>query len=120
MPEPYIEERLVGSVDIAPTLYDLAQLPIPEHLDGESLVPMLAGEKWLREEIFIECWPSRGHWEAIHSGRYKYIETEGHLSEFYDLEEDPYELENQIDNPEYAEFIAKMKISLDEKRGDYS
>ncbi len=120
VPEPYTEERLVNSVDIAPTFYDLAGIPIPEHLDGESLVPLLAGGAWLREEIFIECWPSRGHWEAIHSGKYKYIETEGNRSEFYDLEKDPYELENQIDNPDYAEIIAKMKISLDERRGNYS
>jgi arylsulfatase A-like enzyme len=118
--EPYIENRLVNSVDIAPTFYDLARIPIPEHLDGESLVPLLAGGNWLREEIFIECWPSRGHWEAIHSGKYKYIETEGNRSEFYDLVKDPYELENQIDNPDYTEIIAQMKITLDERRGDYS
>ena len=120
VPEPYIEDRLVNSVDLAPTFYDLAQIPIPEEFGGESLVPLLVGDKWLREEIFIECWPSRGHWEAIHSGRYKYTETDGNRSEFYDLEEDPYELGNQIDNPAYQEIIAKMKISLDERRGDYS
>lgn len=121
VPEPYVEDRLVGSVDIAPTLYDLARLPIPEHLEGESLVPMLAGEAWTREEIFIECWPSRGHWELLHRGRYKYVETDGdeNLSEFYDLEEDPYELQNQIKNPDYADLIAEMKTALEEKRGNY-
>lgn len=116
IPEPYIEDRLVGSVDIAPTFYDLAGLPIPENLDGLSLVPLLAGEKWEREEIFIECWPSRGHWTAIHTGRYKYIETDGHLSEFYDLEEDPYELENQLENPDHQEIIAKLKDILQKKK----
>ena len=116
VPEPYVDERLVGAVDITPTLYDLAKLPIPGNMDGESLVPMLAGKTWTRDKIYIECYPSRGHWELIHTGRYKYIETEGHISEFYDLAEDPYELENQINNPAYEELIAELKTALEEKR----
>ena len=118
IPEPYTEDRLVASVDIPPTLYELAELPIPEHFDGESIIPMLAGENWTRDKIYIECYPSRGHWELIHTGRYKYVETDGedNIAEFYDLEEDPYELENQIFNPDYAELIAELKAALAEKR----
>lgn len=118
VPEPYTEDRLVASVDIPPTLYDLAELPIPEHFDGKSIVPMLAGENWTRDKIYIECYPSRGHWELIHTGRYKYVETDGedNIAEFYDLAEDPYELENQIDNPDYAELITELKAALAEKR----
>ena len=118
VPEPYTENRLIASVDIPPTLFELAGLPIPDQFDGESVVPMLAGENWTRDKIYIECYPSRGHWELIHTGRYKYVETEGddNISEFYDLEEDPYELENQIFNPDYAEIIAELKIALEEKR----
>ncbi|OQY27812.1 MAG: hypothetical protein B6I38_09770 [Anaerolineaceae bacterium 4572_5.1] len=115
VPEPYTEDKLVGSIDIAPTLYDLANIPIPEKFDGLSLVPLLTGGEW-REEMFLECWPSRGHWTAIHSGRYKYVETDDHLSEFYDLEKDPYELENMINNPEYQEIIAAMKVTLEREK----
>ena len=115
VPKPYTEDRLVGSVDIAPTLYDLAKLPIPENIDGNSLVPLLTGGKW-RDKMYLECWPSRGHWEAMHTGRYKYIETEQHISEFYDLEKDPYELENQINNPEYQEIIAELQGALQKER----
>lgn len=118
VPEPYVEKNLVGSVDITPTLYDLAQLPIPENLDGESLVPLLAGGAWKRDKIYIECYPSRGHWELIHTGRYKYVETENHLSEFYDLQEDPYELENRINNPDYQALISELKAALEEKRNN--
>ena len=118
IPEPYIETRPIGSVDIAPTLYDLAELPIPENFDGESLVPMLAGKTWTRDKIYIECYPSRGHWELIVSEQYKYVETDGqdNLSESYNLEKDPYELENQIRNPDYTELITEFKAALEEKR----
>ncbi len=118
IPEAYTEERPIGAVDIAPTLYDLAELPIPENFDGESLVPMLAGETWTREKIYIECYPSRGHWELVLDGHYKYVETDGedNIAEFYNLDEDPYELENQIDNPVYSDLIAEFKTALEKKR----
>lgn len=115
VPKPYVEDRLVGSVDIAPTLYDLAKIPIPENIDGLSMVPLLTGGEW-RDEMFLECWPSRGHWTAIHTGRYKYIETDGHISEFYDLKEDPYELENQINNSEYEEIIVELQTTLQKEK----
>jgi hypothetical protein len=41
-----------------------------------------------------------------------YAETEGDVSEFYDLETDPYQLTNQVDNPEYQELIADLKQQL--------
>lgn len=44
---------LVNFVDFLPTLIDAAGGNVPEHLDGLSLVPYLAGEKrWSRENVF--------------------------------------------------------------------
>jgi N-acetylglucosamine-6-sulfatase len=113
--QPYTEATPVANIDIAPTLYELARIPIPEKVDGESLVGLLKGEDW-REGILIEGWPGRGVYAAYHTGRYVYIETEGDVSEFYDLEHDPYEMKNEIENPEYQQIIAHMKARLDEIR----
>ena len=117
VPDPYIETIPVGNIDIAPTLYDLAGVPIPEKVDGESLVGLLSGgdENW-REGILIEGWPGRGVYAAYHSGQYVYIETKDAVSEFYDLENDPYQMANAIDDPEYQQVIAHMKSRLDEIR----
>ncbi len=41
VPKPYVEDRLVANIDIAPTLYDLANLPDRPQADGLSLVPLL-------------------------------------------------------------------------------
>lgn len=116
VPEAYTETIPVANIDIAPTLYDLAGIPIPEKVDGESLVGLLRGEENWREGILIEGWPGRGVYAAYHTGQYVYIETQGAVSEFYDLENDPYQMANQIDNPEYEQVIAHMKERLDEIR----
>lgn len=112
IPTPYIEDRLVANIDIAPTMYELAGLGIPYRVDGESLVNLFKPNKKWRERLLLEAWPPRGVWSAIHTGRYVYAETEGDLSEFYDLEVDPYQMDNQIDNPEYQDIIADMKKQL--------
>jgi len=41
-----------------------------------------------------------------------YVETRGDRSELYDLEKDPYQLENRINGPAYAEILAEMKGRL--------
>ena len=38
IPKPYVEERMVGNIDIAPTIYQLAGIPIPSNVDGLSWV----------------------------------------------------------------------------------
>jgi len=113
---PYIEEKPVSNIDIAPTLYDLARIPTPEGVDGVSLVPLLLAGDMQRDGVLIEGWPGRGHYAAYHLGTYVYAETGGDKSEFYDLEKDPYQLENAIDEAEYQDLIKEMKAALDEVR----
>ena len=116
VPTPYVEETPVANIDIAPTLYDLARIPVADGVDGESLVPLLLTQKSSREGVLIEGWPGRGHYAAYHCGDYVYAETKGDKAEFYDLKKDPYQLENAIDEPEYQELIAHLKKALDDVR----
>ncbi|HAX68554.1 MAG TPA: sulfatase-like hydrolase/transferase [Anaerolineales bacterium] len=117
---PSVEERVVANIDIAPTVYELADIPSPEGVEGESLVDLLTpdGTDW-REGILIEGWPGRGFYSAYHMGDYVYVETRWDKSEFYDLKKDPYQLENAIDDPEYQTLIEHMRAKLAElKRED--
>ena len=53
-------------------------------------------------------------YKAVRTDRYKYIdylELEG-MSELYDLEADPYELSNVINEPEYATILDGLKAEL--------
>jgi arylsulfatase A-like enzyme len=48
----------------------------------------------------------------IRSDQYKYIRRKYEIDEFYDLEIDPNEKNNQIDNPKYKEVIIKMQLAM--------
>lgn len=48
----------------------------------------------------------------IRSDKYKYIRRKYEIDEFYDLEKDPNEKNNQIDNPEYKDVIMKMQMAM--------
>jgi N-acetylglucosamine-6-sulfatase len=110
---PRVEAKLVANIDIAPTIYELAGLPIPPEVDGRSLVPLLDSARaqpatalpW-RDELLIEGWfgqaALKSGWApyaAIHTGRYVYVETEGDRSELYDLATDPPPAEQSSGEP---------------------
>ncbi|MCC6298418.1 MAG: sulfatase-like hydrolase/transferase [Anaerolineales bacterium] len=111
-PTPYVEDRVVANIDIAPTLYELAGLPIPERVDGLSFVGLFDQNAEWREGILIEGWPGRGVYSAFHTERYVYAETEGDLSELYDLENDPYQMTNLVNDPNYSAIIEDLKAKL--------
>ena len=112
VPTPYIEDKLVANIDIAPTIYELSDTPIPSTVDGLSMVGLLSGTGDWRDHLLLEAWPDRGHWTAIHTGQYVYVETDNDLSEFYDLETDPYQMDNMINNKKYQSIILELQADL--------
>lgn len=112
---PRVESRLVANIDIAPTIYQLAGLPIPAEVDGFSLVPLMRGTRHWREDLLLESWPAQPY-AAIHTERYVYVETEADSPELYDLELDPYQLENVVDDPDYAKVVEELRGRLTVQR----
>ena len=119
---PHVESALVANIDIAPTIYQLAGIPIPPEVDGLSLVPLFRGEDSWRSDLLLEGWPVSTHrntaFSAVQTDRYEYIETPGDRSELYDLQSDPYELNNVIDDPAYAGVVGQLKQRLTELEGN--
>jgi N-acetylglucosamine-6-sulfatase len=114
--------QLVQNIDIAPTLLDVAGIPVPPaaKMDGRSFLPLLRGESILwPDHILYEY-----HWEwnfpatptmfAIRTERYKYIFYHGvwDYDGFYDLQTDPHERHNLIDVPAFRDQIEAMKKQL--------
>lgn len=112
IPTPYIESRLAANIDIAPTIYELSETKMPGTVDGLSLVKLFTPDAVWRTTLLLEAWPDRGHWTAIHTGQYVYIETDNDLSEFYDLTIDPYEMDSRINDPKYQDIIQELKSIL--------
>lgn len=107
-------EQLVQNIDIAPTILDAAGLIPPAYMHGASFAPLLARQEtpW-RDRIFYEYYwemdfPQTPTMFGVRTDRYKYIRYHGiwDTNEFYDLLEDPDEMNNLIDAPEHQERIA--------------
>jgi arylsulfatase A-like enzyme len=111
MPAGKIEQRLVANIDIAPTIYELAGLPIPPEVDGRSLLALFQPQPW-RTELLIEAWPPNQSYSAVHTDRYVYVETENDRAELYDLLNDPHQLQNSADDPNNAALVGDLKARL--------
>ena len=122
MPAGTRRDEIVLSIDLAPTLLELGGVELHGDLHGRSLVPVLEGraERW-RESFLIEYYSDtvfrriqRMGYKAVRTDRYKYIEyadLDG-VDELYDLQDDPYELHNVIDDEGAAVVLADMKAEL--------
>jgi N-acetylglucosamine-6-sulfatase len=112
--------KLVGNIDIAPTIYDALGLTSPYPVDGQSLLDLwrVGSEPW-RQSFLIEHWSNKPtHRDAtIVTKEWSYTETKGDKSELYHREKDPYELNNVWCSPDYpsctySETITKLAAEL--------
>ncbi len=116
-------------IDLAPTFLDLAGAASGASLQGKSLVPVLNGtadDEW-RESFLVEYFSDTVFrrirnmgYKAVRTERYKYIryeELEG-MDELYDLQADPYELQNMIDAPAARATLEVMQAELDKVLGE--
>ena len=107
----------VTSTDFYPTMLEMAGLPeLPEqHTDGVSMVSLLRGKDQERGAIFWH-YPHYGNQggspgSAVREGRWKLIEWfENETTELYNLEEDPGEENNLVD--EYPEIAQRLQQRL--------
>ncbi|HBQ64802.1 MAG TPA: hypothetical protein DD727_07770 [Clostridiales bacterium] len=103
-------------LDIYPTILDFAGVPAPEGLDGFSLRPLMQGEKEnLRDHAFVEFY-GLGHVNttmmSIVYDNLKYGWNPTNRDELYDLEKDPLQLVNCIDEPSYEIRLKKIRQKM--------
>ena len=114
-------EELVLNIDLAPTLLELAGLPIPGSMQGRSWVGVLQGRPG-RDSFLYEYFAERGDRfkrpvaVAVRTKRWKYVTyplDSSLTSELYDLQTDPEELDNLIGDPKCGATLNELKDELE-------
>ena len=119
-------DSLVQNLDLAQTFLDVAGVPAPDRMQGESMVPLLEGgddDAW-RDSIYYEYFEEGIHNVQPHYGvrtdRWKLIHfPAGDEWELYDLQQDPDEVRNLALEPEQASQVAQLQVELERLRSFY-
>lgn len=113
---------LVELVDVYPTVCELLGLPIPGHVEGTSLIPLVANPQctWKRG-IFSRI----GDAETVRTDRYRFTRYSGVFREgdfarlpnagtceLFDLQQDPRENVNVAKRPDYSATVQEMNQLL--------
>ncbi|GHH97989.1 sulfatase family protein [Neobacillus kokaensis] len=114
VPSGKISNSMQSLVDLAPTFLSFAGIPIPSLMTGVNQKDVWLGEKEEeRDHIICEyrTQPTKVHLKTYVDRRYKitvyYNETYGEL---FDLQEDPGEICNLWDAPDYSEIKANLLL----------
>jgi arylsulfatase A-like enzyme len=92
--------RTVDFMSVYPTLCELCGVPVPKHVQGTSIRPLLAdpAAKWDRPAVTT----FRQNNHAVRSEAYRYIRYADGGEELYDEAKDPYEWTNLAADPKFA------------------
>jgi arylsulfatase A-like enzyme len=82
-------DKLIGMVDVMPTILDICGIDIPANVDGQSLKPLLEGRNWNDErKLIVQCPRSRirQKWENTSVKYKKWRLVDG--KELYNIQDD--------------------------------
>ena len=120
--------EMVQNIDHAATFLQLAGVPVPEDIQGDSYLPLLKGEKpkdW-RTSLYYHFYeyPAehavKRHY-GVRTDRYKLIHFYHDIDvwELYDLQNDPMEMHNIYNEPGNEALIDSLKAELRKLQKQY-
>lgn len=100
----------VDYMNMYPTLCELTGLPVPDHVKGASLMPLLKdpAAKW---DGVAVCTHGRGN-HAVRDAQWRYIRYADGTEELYDHSKDPYEWTNLAGEVGVSDLKAKLAAAL--------
>ncbi len=117
-----VVDGLVLSIDIAATVLDIANVEIPNTIQGKSLLPLIQGKTdAIRLGAYIEYysnenpfpWTAQLDYRVVVGDQYKYIKwLRFDEAELYDLLNDPNEQNNLIHHPAYQNIVEQLQNQM--------
>lgn len=124
-----VVEGLTQNLDFAETFLDFADVDIPNDMQGKSFAGLLDGtenNEDFRDAVYYHYYDYPAFhmvkkMYGIRTNRYKLIHVYDDIDEWelYDLQTDPKELTNLIDDENYDEIETKLRIRLAELQQQY-
>jgi N-acetylglucosamine-6-sulfatase len=108
------------TIDLAPTLLELAGVRLPDTIDGRSLVPLLRGRppaSW-RSDVLIDNF-GIGHSRTLRTDDWMYNHQDTDEFELYDMRRDPHQIRNlyRTAEPALLEALKRRLATLAACRG---
>ena len=122
-----VVDAMALNIDIPATILGYSGVQPPASYQGHSLVPVMnAGvpASW-RKDFFCEHLMNHEDipkYEGVHGQRYvyaRYFEQNPVYEYLHDLQQDPDQLTNFADDPEYATVLGEMRSRCDQLRDSY-
>ena len=114
--EPGLVETPVSTLDVCPTLADLAGIDLSEIADwtqGSSLLPIASGAPRAPVPIEYAAEATVAPIVALRDARYKFVRCSVDPDQLFDLNADPHELVNLADDPNHADALARLSQEAD-------
>ncbi|MPY98279.1 MAG: sulfatase-like hydrolase/transferase [Actinophytocola sp.] len=110
----HVTQRVSMSIDIAPTVLDLANVSAPHQMDGVSLYDVIRDPGPRSRPLLVEAWHANGRpqYTGLRGWRYLYVEHATGEVELYDLVRDPHQLRSRHDDPEYLAARTQLAAKL--------
>ena len=114
-------KEMVLNVDIAPSILEMAGVKKPKQMQGTSFLPLLKGQQeanWRKEFYYEYYWenafPQTPTQYAVRTDQYKFIRSQGvwDIDQLYDIQKDPYEVNNLIRKPEMQDIAKQLNKKL--------
>ena len=102
------DNRLTCLRDVMPTLLDMCGIPIPETVEGHSLV-----SDYKRDHLYCEHYEDDRAIRMVRADQYKLVwYPVGNRFQFFDLNNDPHEMCDLSEEPEQASVLERLKQLL--------
>ena len=125
IPSGVVDDTLLGTVDVAPTLLDLAGITPPDSMEGRSLEDVLRGNepRSVQEPVFLMN--IRRRWRGLRTPRYTYVRVSEDDSTFdhfphgnswllFDNDNDPFQFNNVVLDATYQDVREDLDKMVDE------